>query len=115
MSFSEFETKKIEKAIAAFMEKRRPPSSIRSKLDFGYRLSGQSVELLEIRPQWNNPEIILKHAFAKTTYVRSQRVWKIFWMRADLKWHRYDPVPEVKSIEKFLEVVNQDQYSCFFG
>ena len=97
------------------MEKRSPPSSIRSKLDFGYRLYGQSVELLEIRPQWNNPEIILKHAFAKTTYVRSQRVWKIFWMRADLKWHRYDPFPEVKSIEKFLEVVNQDQYSCFFG
>jgi hypothetical protein len=115
MTFSEIETKIIEKAIAAFMEKRRPPISIRSKLDLGYRISGQSVELFEIRPRWDKPEIILEHAFAKTTYVHTQKVWKIFWMRADLKWHRYEPVPEVNSIEKFLEIVDQDEYSCFFG
>jgi hypothetical protein len=115
MTLSEIETKIIEKAIAAFMEKRRPPISIRSKLDLGYRISGQSVELFEIRPRWDKPEIILEHDFAKTTYVRTQKAWKIFWMRADLKWHRYEPVPEVNSVEKFLEVVDQDEYSCFFG
>jgi hypothetical protein len=115
MTFSEIETKKIEKAMAAFMEKRRPPRHIRSQLDLGYRISGQSVELFEIRPRYDKPEIILEHDFAKTTYVRTQRIWKVFWMRADLKWHGYEPVPEVNSIEKFLEVVDQDQYYCFFG
>jgi hypothetical protein len=115
MALSELETKTIEKALAAFLEKRRPPISIRSKLDLGYRISGQSVELFEIRPKWDNPEIILEHAFSKTTYVRTQKVWKIFWMRADLKWHKYDPAPEANSIEKFLDVVDQDEYGCFWG
>lgn len=115
MTLSGIETKTIEKAIAAFMEKRRPAISIRSKLDLGYRISGQSLELFEIRPKWDKPEIVLEHAFAKTTYVRTQKVWKIFWMRADLKWHSYEPVPEVNSVEKFLAVVDRDEYSCFFG
>ncbi len=99
----------------AFMERRRPLVSVRSKLDLGYRISGQSVELFEIRPKWDNPGVILEHPFAKATYVRIQKLWKIYWMRSDLKWHEYDPVPEVSSIEKFLTIVDQDEYSCFFG
>ena len=31
-------------------------------------------------------------------------------MRADLKWHRYEPAPEVNRIEKFLEIVGEDKY-----
>ncbi len=53
MKFSEIETKRVEKAMAAFLEKRRPLATIRSKLDLGYRISGQSVELFEIRPKWD--------------------------------------------------------------
>jgi hypothetical protein len=115
MALSEFETKKIEKALAAFMEKRKPPIAVRSKLDLGYRISGHSVELFEIRPRWDKPEQISESAFAKTTYVRTQGVWKVYWMRADLKWHGYEPVPEVGSIEEFLDVVDQDEYACFWG
>jgi hypothetical protein len=115
MALSEFETKKIEKAIAAFMEKRRPPISLRAKLNLGYRISGQSVELFEIRPRWDKPEQILESAFAKATYVRTQKAWKIYWMRADLKWHGYFPVPEVSSIEEFLDVVDKDEYASFGG
>jgi hypothetical protein len=99
MALSEFETKKIEKALAAFMEKRRPPIAVRSKLDLGYRVSGRSVELFEIRPRWDKPEQISESAFAKVTYVRTQGIWKVYWMRADLKWHGYEPVPEVSSAE----------------
>jgi hypothetical protein len=115
MAFSEIETKKIEKAMAVFMEKHRPPIHIRAKLDLGYRISGQSVEMFEIRPRYDKPEIIMEYDFAKTTYVRAQRIWKIFWRRADLKWHGYEPDPEVKSIERFLEIIDQDKYGCFFG
>ena len=115
MALSEFETKKIEKAVAAYIEKCRPPMHIRSQLDLGYRISGQSVVLFEIRPRWNKPEQIMELPFAKTTYVRTQRVWKIFWKRADLKWHGYVPNLEVDSIEEFINVVDRDEYGCFKG
>lgn len=115
MAFSEFEQKKIEKAFAAFLAKRRPAPHIRPELDFGYRLAGQSVELFEIRPQWDDRTRICKHPFAKATYVKTRNAWKVFWQRADLKWHGYQPDLTVPTIEKFLEVVDRDDHGCFFG
>lgn len=115
MAFSEFELKKIKKALTKFLKIRRPPPEIRSEVDLGYRLSGQSLELFEIRPQWDDPNIIREHPFAKATYASTQKHWKIFWRRADLKWHGYKPDLTVPSIENFLEVVNADEYGCFFG
>jgi hypothetical protein len=75
MAFSEFEQKKIENALADFLAKRRPEPHISPELDYGYKLSGQSVELVEIRPQWDNPSIIREHPFAKVTYVKTQKAW----------------------------------------
>ena len=115
MALNDIERKRVEKAVAAFIELRRPPPAIRSQLDLGYRIAGQSVELFEIRPQWDRPEIQRESSFAKATYVRTRDVWRIFWKRADLEWHGYDPVPEVASIEMFLAVVEKDEYACFFG
>ena len=115
MAISEFEIKRCERELEKFMDRKRPPIHIRSKLDFGYTLENQSVELYEIRPRWNNPEEILHLPFAKTTFVKTQKIWKIFWQRQDLKWHSYEPVPEVKYFEDFLETVEKDEHACFFG
>ena len=49
MAFTEAERQKYEGILAAFIEKRRPPVEIRHKLDFGYRISGQNIEIFEIR------------------------------------------------------------------
>ena len=59
-----------------FLAKRRPPPHIRPDLDISYRLSDQSVEILEIRPQWNDRTIIREHPIAKATYVKTQKLCK---------------------------------------
>ena len=115
MAFNELEQKRHEKALTAFMAKHRPPPHVRAKLDLGYRFTGLSVELFEIRPKWDQPEVIHESPFAKATFVKTQDIWKVFWHRADMKWHRYDPTPEVKSLEEFLKVVGEDAHACFFG
>ena len=115
MAFSEFEKKRYEKVVHAFLERKRPPVHIRNELDLGYRMTDQSVEIFEIRPFWRNPEEKIEQAVAKATYVKKQRIWKIYWQRADLKWHRYDPAPETDSLEGFLALVEHDEYACFFG
>lgn len=115
MALSEFEIKKVEKAAEAFLAIRRPPPSIRNQLDIGWRLEKQSVFIFETRPVWRNPSEYMDYDFAKATYVRTQGVWKIYWMRRDLKWHSYEPNSSVKTIEQFFKVVNEDLYGCFFG
>jgi hypothetical protein len=52
MALSEFETKKVEKMVAQFVEKHRPQPNIRNKLDLAFRVEGQSVEIFEVRPVW---------------------------------------------------------------
>jgi hypothetical protein len=116
MAFSEIEAARVKKAIDAFMQEHRPPAHIRSKLDFGTRIAGHSLELFEIRPAFGGKRGETKeHAIAKATFVRSRGVWRVFWMRRDLKWHGYEPMPEVESAEAFFKLVAEDAHACFFG
>ena len=116
MAFNELEAKRLENAVGSFVNQRRPPPHIRPKLDLAFRISGQSVEIFEGRPRLEGaPGETMESPVAKATYVRTQELWRVFWMRADLKWHGYPPVPRVGSIEKFLALVDEDKHACFFG
>lgn len=115
MAFSEFELKRVEKFAKAFVESNRPPVYLRAELDIGFRITGQSLEFFDIRHSWHNPDEIIALSFAKTTYVKKTSSWKVFWMRQELKWHRYDPAPEVSTLEEFIAVVADDAYACFRG
>lgn len=115
MALNDIERKRIEKTVGEFVENLRPAPHIRPKLDFGFRVSGQSVELFEIRPQWDRPGTRRESSFAKAIFVRTQGIWKVYWKRADLKWHSYEPAAEVAAVDKFLAIVKKDEYGCFFG
>ena len=102
----------IEKLIWA---KRRPPLHLRHKVREGQRIRGYEIELFLVRPHFLNPTQQIESSVAKTRYVKSRKVWQVFWKRADLKWHRYPPRPEVKSLERFLKLVDEDAHCCFWG
>ena len=115
MAISEFEIKRCEKELKKFMELRRPPVHIRNELDMSYRIKDQSVEIIEIRPQWDDPTKKIETAVAKSTYIKKEKCWKIYWQRQDMKWHAYEPMEKVSTFEEFLSIVNEDAYACFFG
>jgi hypothetical protein len=115
MAFDELQRRRLEKVLDAHIEKRRPPPHIRPQLDLGYLLTKDSVELIEIRPQWDNPKVITKRPYARARYFKSRDLWRVYWMRADLKWHLYEPDLEAKTIERFLAIVDKDEYCCFKG
>ena len=115
MALSEFEVARAKKIMDDFLARRRPPEDIRDQLDLGYRISGQSVEIFEVRPVWKRPTEKMEGPVAKATFVRTQNTWRIHWQRADLKWHTYDPVPNVAALSEFLSVVEEDAYACFWG
>jgi hypothetical protein len=110
-----FQTVHIIEVLERFLEERRPPEEIREKVDLGYRIQGQSVVIFEIRPSWTDPKKIMENEIAKATFVASKNHWKVFWKRADLKWHSYQPFATAKDIGEFVGVVTQDSYGCFWG
>ena len=61
-------------------------------------------------PQFNRYMQVIK-----TTYVKKTGIWKVYWQRADLKWHSYSPIPEVDTLDDFLTLVDKDEHHCFRG
>ena len=114
MALSEFEIKRYEKPVKEYCANKYP-AHIRNELYLDYEIKGQDIILFTVRPRWDNPSEIVNGMIAKTTYVKSTKSWKIYWQRADMKWHGYKPKPEVDSVEEFLEVVQADTHACFYG
>lgn len=115
MAISEFEIKRCESELKKFLKKLRPPPHVRHEIDLAYRVENQSVVIFEIRPSREGPNEKMETPVAKTTYVKAQKLWKVFWERSDLKWHTYEPAPTVKYFEDFLSIVGEDSNACFFG
>lgn len=98
-----------------FWSFRRPPEDIRAQVREGQRIEGQSIELFLIRPLFSDPSKEVEEAIAKIRYVRSSNQWKLYWKRADGKWHSYPTVPTTNTLEEALTVIHKDEDYCFFG
>ena len=104
-----------ERTIQTFVKKKRPPIEIRDKLDLGYSFKNNVIELFEIRPIWTKTNEFQNLSFAKIKYIKSQKIWKLYWMRASGKWQSYEPFPEANNLEKLLSIIDEDSYGCFKG
>lgn len=107
--------KECVRAVGAFIEKRRPRVEIRAQVDYRAYIRGSTVDLVEVRPAWNKPKRICETAVARIRWVATQRVWRLYWMRADLKWHAYPNLSEARTIAEALAEVDADPICCFFG
>ncbi len=101
--------------IENYMSYIRPSEEIRSEFDISYKIEKQSVIIFEIRPHWEDPAKKLESNVAKATYVKKNDEWKVFWRRADLKWHSYQPVPIVANLLDFIRLIENDEHNCFWG
>lgn len=115
MALTEFEAARVEMLVEAFLDRRRLPPELREKLDFGYRLEDRAVEIFEIRPDYRDKSVIVEGPVARAVYLQRTKEWRVYWHRADQKWHLYEPKSSVNSIEEFLELVDKDPHGCFWG
>jgi hypothetical protein len=115
MAFTDFEQARIERAVEAMLAKRRPSSTIREGGDLGYRVAGQSIEIFEIRPLFRDKNKLQEFPRAKATFVENKKVWSLYWLKRDLRWHRYEPMPTAGTIEEILAEIDSDPYACFWG
>ena len=115
MAFTKEELDQYRKIVSAYVEKRRPPVHLRDKVDLASHIEDQSVFIFEIRAVYNDPQRKIESPIAKATWVRSRNVWHIYWTPSDMKWNSYDPLPEVKSLQEFINAVEADENACFYG
>lgn len=109
------QTAEIIEACENLLQKRRPPENMRHQVDLAYRIDNQSVFIYEIRCRWDRKNQFIESPIAKATLVKAKKQWKVFWLRADLKWHVYKPKSSVNTIYDFIKLVDQDPHGCFWG
>ena len=112
----EFENEiEIIEVMEGYLVNARPPEHIREQLDIAYKIENQSVIVCEIRPKWNNPQEKIEVNVAKATFVKTEKYWKIFWFRSDMKWHSYEPNDTVEFLKEFVKIIEEDKHGCFWG
>jgi hypothetical protein len=114
MAFSEIELKFIENTVGKMCH-RRSPEHLKGQIRIIYKVINHSVEVCEQRPGWKKPEEWTSTGVAKFIYARTTRKWKLYWMRQDLKWHLYEPLPESTTIDRLVVEVDKDPHGAFFG
>ncbi len=115
MAIDTMQTLSVIEVMENFIARTRPPEHIRPQLDINYRIEEQSVIIFEIRPVWTKPEELMEIDFAKTTFVKANNHWKVFWKRSNGQWYPLTPQPTVKNIKDFTRLVEKDKYGCFKG
>ena len=109
---------RIRECLAAtgeFISRCRPPPEVRDKVDLRADIKGQDVIISSVRAAYDDPARKIEQPIAKAQWVETRKVWRLFWMRGDLKWHAYEPLPESPTIAALLAEVDRDPHGCFFG
>ena len=103
--------------VESYIESKRPPLEIRKELDLGFKYEKNTFEIFEVRPVWNSsdPNDYQKSSFAKFRYIKTMKIWKLYWMRASGKWESYEPFPESSSVDKIIDCIETDANGCFYG
>ena len=115
MAFSELELKRIDRT-ARELCRRSSPAEHADKLRFECDIDGHTVSIMEVRPPWDGrPGDWTRHGVARFRYFRTRDEWQLYWMRADLKWHLYEPQAPTNDLARLVKVVEEDKYCAFFG
>ena len=114
MAFNELDVKRIDNYVGVFCQRHTWPE-LADQLRFVYEIHGQSVVIAEERPDWRDPTKRMRNPVAKLHFVRATGLWTLYWMRADLRWHRYQPAAPSRDLATLVGVVDRDEYCAFFG
>jgi hypothetical protein len=115
MALPENELRECLAATGGFLERRRPPPKFRELVDLHVEISGSEVVIYEIRARHQNKNEKVRSHIAKIKWVATQKVWRLFWMRSDLKWHAYPRLPKAAEINSLIAEIEKDPCGCFFG
>ena len=115
VSFSELELKRIDRTVGELC-RRHSPLEHADELRVTYAVEGHSVSMYEERPPWRGEGEWTRHGIARFRFYRSRGEWQLYWMRRDLRWHRYEPDDEMPTdLASLVALVEADRYRAFFG
>ena len=59
--------------------------------------------------------LLVKRYKFRGLYVKKNKIWKLYWLRQNLKWHAYEPDGINQHLEPLFDIVQEDKQACFWG
>ncbi len=112
MPISEIENHKAEKVLQKYCADRTKPD-LQHLLEIVYRIEGNYAYIAERRPLWDNPTEYRNYDVAKLRFLVKDRLWNLYWLDRNLKWHIYGDCSPSPDIGDLLSVVDEDP--IFYG
>ncbi|MGQ0557221.1 MAG: DUF3024 domain-containing protein [Nitrospiraceae bacterium] len=112
MAFSKVDLKQIEQTVGTVFCGKHSPAHLNDKLRLVYAVKDHEVVIAERRPRWDNETEWTESPVAKLKFIRSANKWRLYWMRADMKWHEYPGLSSSTRLEDLVQEINTDP--CLF-
>jgi len=105
VAIPEKEFRTVLKAVGAFIEKKRPPERLRSRVDLRASI-GLSDVVISI---WRDDDAGVRETpVARMRWFNSRKIWRLFWRHDDGTWKAYEPYPEASRIATHLRTIEED-------
>ena len=111
-TLTDFQRAHAERLLAPLCE---IPIHARQHVRRGTRFDGSSIIFFESRPAFRLPHEWREHPIAKFRWVKDRRVWQLLCLWRDLKWHRYERLPESPDLAELVAELRADPTGIFFG
>jgi hypothetical protein len=114
MTFTELELRRIDKTVGELCRRLSPPQ-YGKELRLVYEVAGHDVSIWEERSPWHGQGAWTHQGIAKFCYLRSRQTWTLYSMRADLKWHVFEPAAPTNDLDALVAIVAENRSGAFFG
>ena len=114
MSFTELELKGIDHTVGDLCRRKTRPEHA-DQLRFECQIGDNAVTMWEVRTPWDGVGDHTHMGIARFRFVRLRGEWQLYWMRQDLKCHRYEPAEPTPDLAALVAVVEADERMAFFG
>jgi len=91
------------------------PKNVRDKIRLNYRIRGNTISLVELRPILNNPEKWSDMVIAQFRYDPQSALWTLYCADRNSKWHLYINTEPTKYFNQLLEEVDEDPTGICWG
>ena len=115
MASTNTDLQRIHATVGALVERVQPPEHLWDEIRHELEVEGHRVRIWTIRPVWNDRSQKVRSGVAQFTYNRTQDSWTLYWMRADGRWHAWDPAENNSDLESLVRIVEEDRRGGFWG
>jgi hypothetical protein len=105
MAIPDSEMRRTLKAVGAFLEKRRRVSA--SEPSLRANISNSEVVILASEVDSDDDRKSREYPVARIRWFNSRKIWRLFWVGDDRKWHAYYSYPEAARIATHLRTVDE--------